>query len=646
MNASPTHIVARSHPAEYLIHKYWSRKPHNVLRDLFSTRLHEGSVFVDPFAGSGVPVSEACRCGAIAFACDINPVAALLTSVTTDPPPARDAAAAIDRLVESSKDRFSHLYKVSGAEIRYAVHSVVTTCRSCNRELQATTALKEGQRAYRCAGCGGRAFFNLEGLKRTAVIEVVMTDGRRYRRGTSDESDGICDAEERRSSIDPPDLTLSTADFDVQLVPNRRILAFPGMRVSDLFTRRAFSVASSLFTDAEAIDDARLRRACQVFLTSVVAQLSRLIPYRNGLSTGGPAWSVPGFWVAPIHLETNPFVHLRARKLKYVRGIEALCDAAADFPNRPEVRCADAGTFLAGLRSRDVKADLVFLDPPYGDSVPYLEFSAIWNAMLKKRPDYSRELVVSDRQIDKAGMHDYERGMSSAVRECARLLADDGVLLVTFNNLDLEVWYSFLSATQKSGLRCTSVRYQVPAVVSAKSQFSPSGSYVGDFYCWFERDGDAAPGADEEVVAVNVRRTLRAHGPEVPIVLLHRVALLSILKHNLPASAIRSIERIIAGMTEQGAAKNRVREAATGIQVDLNEVPSIRAIVRQAVQRVLEHQNRVWGEVFKHILDETDPFGVPTEREALAWVEDLVFVRPDGTCELKASSPSQQPLDF
>ena len=41
-----------------------------------------------------------------------------------------------------------------------------------------------------------------------------------------------------------------------------------------------------------------------------VAQCSRLIAYRNDLTTGGPAWTVPGFWVPPVHLETNPLPHI------------------------------------------------------------------------------------------------------------------------------------------------------------------------------------------------------------------------------------------------------------------------------------------------------------------------------------------------
>ncbi len=77
------------------------------------------------------------------------------------------------------------------------------------------------------------------------------------------------------------------------------------MKSSDLFTKRNFGIASKLFSDAHKISDSKIRNAVLLFLTSNLAQISRLIPYRNGLSTGGQAWTVPGFWIAPIHLESN-----------------------------------------------------------------------------------------------------------------------------------------------------------------------------------------------------------------------------------------------------------------------------------------------------------------------------------------------------
>ena len=109
---------------------------------------------------------------------------------------------------------------------------------------------------------------------------------------------------------------------------------------------------------------------------------ARLVACRNDLRSGGPAWTVPGFWVPPLHLETNPLPHLRVRLKKLCRGLSHLRSLAGrGAAHRVHVGAAQALLADDGWLG-DEKAAVVFLDPPYGDSVPYLEFSALWNAFL------------------------------------------------------------------------------------------------------------------------------------------------------------------------------------------------------------------------------------------------------------------------
>ena len=80
-------IAAATHPAEYLLHRYWARKPHNILAAYVRELVPPGGRVVDPFCGSGVLLSEAARAGLEAYGADINPIAVLLSRVTLTPPP-------------------------------------------------------------------------------------------------------------------------------------------------------------------------------------------------------------------------------------------------------------------------------------------------------------------------------------------------------------------------------------------------------------------------------------------------------------------------------------------------------------------------------------------------------------------------------
>ena len=46
-------IVAKTHPSRYLMHRYWARKPHNVVSEYIEHYSKEGDIVLDPFAGSG-----------------------------------------------------------------------------------------------------------------------------------------------------------------------------------------------------------------------------------------------------------------------------------------------------------------------------------------------------------------------------------------------------------------------------------------------------------------------------------------------------------------------------------------------------------------------------------------------------------------
>lgn len=56
-------IKAETHTPEYLMHKYWARKPHNVINECINVLTDEGDVVLDPFCGSGVTLREGALLG-------------------------------------------------------------------------------------------------------------------------------------------------------------------------------------------------------------------------------------------------------------------------------------------------------------------------------------------------------------------------------------------------------------------------------------------------------------------------------------------------------------------------------------------------------------------------------------------------------
>ena len=472
-------VVALTHPPEYRLHKYWTRKPANVLADYLTRLMESESRVVDPFAGSGVLLREAAALGHNVIGFDVNPIAVTLSRVTLDPPEVGDfevAARSLIAAVEGPSD--AAFLTASGERVRYVVHSGVTVCPACSEDVVVERAVRRG-RSYSCPACGAMIRFNLRSITRTEVVEVVLASG-----AVVHEPDEL----RRQSRLSSQPAAPTSSDPYVQrLVVNRRTLTHDGLTTADYFTARNLSLLAAGFAHADGVPDERLRNALLLMLTGAVAQCSRLIPYRQGMTGGGPAWSVPGFWVPPVHLESNPLSHLTARARKMTSGIKAL--TIPRLADRTSIEQCRAEEGLRRLASEGQEADLIFLDPPYGDSVPFLEFSALWNAFLRQTPRLEDDMSVSDRLDQPMTWASYELRLTEVLGLCDRVLASEGKLLVTFNNNDLRAWKALLGALQASGFAASEVTYQAPAVVPAKAQFSPTGSYVGDLFVVADRRG-------------------------------------------------------------------------------------------------------------------------------------------------------------
>lgn len=206
----------------------------------------------------------------------------------------------------------------------------------------------------------------------------------------------------------------------------------------------------------------------------------------------------------------------------------------------------DSGTLLGQCLPAGTRASVVFLDPPYGDSVPYLEFSAMWNSFLREVPDPGLDIAVSNRSRGDGTWENYELGLSRIITAVRASLRDDGRVIVTFNNKDVRAWRALLASLQQAGFRCEGAFYQHPAVVSAKAQLAQDGSYVGDVYCVFLPSAES-PTVDTGSVISAIQRALRSHKETgMDDDALQRVAVTEFLRANVEAALLDRLPRLIA----------------------------------------------------------------------------------------------------
>jgi len=601
-------VAAKTHPPEYLLHKYWSRKPHNVISYFISQLVPNNGLVIDPFCGSGVVLRESQKLGINAIGFDANPIANLISKVLINPPDEEKFSSQIEQILDDIEQKILSVYTIGGEPIKYLIHKTVVICK-CGKRLSVDDANKKG-RSYICPECNNILRFNLENLVDTKISSIAL--------GNNSIKEVTSEMLEEQHAYSNMNVTGSdTHKYDYEFVENRRILAFSGMKTSSLFTKRNFSILCSIADQIEEIKDEVIKDSAKLLLTASVAQCSRLIPARNNLTTGGPAWSVPGFWVPSEHLETNPVVHLRARLKKFMKGIRDIKKTRSKASIQV-IKC-DANKGMENLILNNTKADLVFFDPPYGDSVPYIEFSSIWNSFLRDFPDPSIDISVSDRLPKIDAWQQYYLSIDKTLKNISKILKPGGKLLITFNNNDLKAWEALIGALQRNKFLCNYVTYQIPAVISAKAQFSVEGSYVSDIYSIYSVDEFAQATSSLEPVSTALIKCATSRGGTIAKNLAQRVAIITWMKNNIQVELLKEKDALIRSLFNEDCNKLTLKRTHKVECINIVEVS------RNLAKQILKNGPCEWTTLYQEISRELVEFGLPDPDELRSFLDGYVI---------------------
>jgi adenine-specific DNA methylase len=430
-----------THPRHYLMHKYWGRKAHNLLAEVIERNSKPGDVVLDPFLGSGVTLIEANKLGRRGIGYDLNPISKLITDVTLSGLRADKYANSVKALLDSLAPIAEELYQ--------------SNCPVCKKSAVITNSVWEGK---------------------TIVATKVRCeiDGLQRRRSNKLDKEKQLLAEEILRKLE---------DAGEIFVPRVEMFSFvrrSGLtHIHQLFSPRNLLVVSLIHSEIEKVKDKKLKSALFLTFTSMLPNVSKMIPGDIDQVTGKSGWQITKFWAPTIHTEKNVLESFRGRAKVIAEGLKEIEPLKTNAETRVNLASA---TKLKGLK--DSSIDLVFADPPYGDSVSYLALSMFWNVWVNKKVDYDAE-VIFDRSRKK-DLADYERLLKASFAEVARVIKPQGTLVVTFNNRQARFWNALMSAIAGAGFQMTNVTWVDQAVRSGTQGLNRNNTLHGDFLYTFK----------------------------------------------------------------------------------------------------------------------------------------------------------------
>jgi 16S rRNA G966 N2-methylase RsmD/ribosomal protein S10 len=454
----------------YVMHKYWARKPHNVVLEYIKNYAKENEVVLDPFVGSGVTAIEAAKLGRKAVGIDLNPMSIFISRMTGKPVDIELIKAAFRKIVDKCQKEIESFYEtdcprcesegVILASIWDRVRDVLTEiryfCPKCKKKLR-----KEPSKSD---------LAKLKKLNSTPIRTWYPKD---------EFPDGITFAQGRREA---------------------------GPHFYDLFTKRNLRALSILWKAINDVSPDSLLETMSFAFTSMVHLASKMTPVRPSRPFSS-FWALNSYWVPPQYMESNVWMLFESA----VNGRQGLVSAKEDC-NAHMKKWKEAKKF-ADLKEDanillktcnvlelhkvvpDNSVDYVFTDPPYGGAVPYAELTTLWALWKGFKINYADEITIND---DK-NFEYYHKMLQAAFRQVYRVLKSGKYCTVTFHSTDIKVWNSIINAVVLAGFDLEKIVYQPPARPSAKGLLVPYGSAVGDYYIRFRKPERAGPTQSTDV---------------------------------------------------------------------------------------------------------------------------------------------------
>lgn len=399
------------------MHKYWGKKPSNDLKELIEEFSCEGETVLDPFSGYGVFCCEALILNRNVISNDLNPIANFINKQLLNKSIDLDLVKKQWKTIRKEFEPFNSTW----FEWKYEGETVelISILRDNDDNPLKAKFKKKGTASAVEISLDANLVSEFLQYEKNYIIEDWFPDN--------------------------------------ELIPNSRISAKVGMKVSDLFTKRTLACHARLLSLIEKYSSGHELDLFKIAFTSNLANCSRLVPpikSRGEMSQG--AW-MTGFYTGETYIENNVLNYFENRlnksikgKLDYLQqfGGGGLLDFnQVEYKNGYKVLQND----VKKLEIKDESIDYVFTDPPYGDAVPYFEQSIIWNSWLKFEPDYSKEIVVTDSKVRNKNTSVFEEEINLAFSEIRRVLKTGKFFSLTYHSLSGLEWKAITNACIKNG---------------------------------------------------------------------------------------------------------------------------------------------------------------------------------------------------
>jgi adenine-specific DNA methylase len=401
-------------------HKYWARKPLEIVSHYLESYSKEGESILDPFMGSGTTLYASLLSNRNSIGYDLNPTACFLVETLSKKlMTVADFDAAINEVNRRIGLKINALYSYDDKTILW---------RSMHK--------------------------NSDGLYKAQISDNDFTNK------------ASCAIKQNDESLTRPNF-LAT-EFPPLL--KDRFTSKGIRKVGDMFTTRNL-IALELLQESISQLDSPAKEHLMICLNNSILHVSKL--KGEGIRPLG----VNSYWIPNDSIEENLWWRFLERAQNYRKSLTALNNMMGKQEFMPPTIINESSLSMTGLDNSSI--DYIFTDPPYGETIQYSELSFIWNTFLNKEYQVLEELVVNSVQGKSADS--YLKLASSSLEECFRVLKSGKHMTIAFQSKDIRLWVGLSVILAKLGFELVEIEIAAPKGNPFTANWSTK-SPKNDFY--------------------------------------------------------------------------------------------------------------------------------------------------------------------
>ena len=387
------------------IHKYWSRKPWNLMNFMISKHSSVGDVVLDPFCGSGTVGLEAVLLNRSFIGFDLNPFSCLLAENTLATH--FDEEGLVQALQDLKLKTSKEILKLYEYGSEYVLYSIPGPANKKNYNL---------------------VLGDINLKKTRSIFEPKLN----VQYGFPNESR----------------ITIPDAEFPKKFYKDR--FSYKGVKkISDLVSSENLEALSILWKEINCLPEP-IKIAFKLVLTNTILHVSKL------KSENIRPLGVNNYWIPDDYINENVYWRFLDRFEKFLK-------AKREIHSRYQLLNFDSiGSFkifnetsLPLSSIKDASIDYILTDPPYGDVIQYSELTFIWNTWIERNQNIEEELIINP--VQNKDMDYFINQISIFINECYRVLKTNGKVTICFQNKDPEIWFKLMRVAKNSGYSIDSV---------------------------------------------------------------------------------------------------------------------------------------------------------------------------------------------